>query len=580
MARRLAAILAADVVGYARLMGADESGTLARLKALRKELVQPKISERGGRVVKLMGDGLLAEFPSVVEAVHCAVDIQQAMAGREADLPDERRVRLRIGINLGDVMVEGSDIYGDGVNVAARLEALAEPGGLCLSGTAFDTIDGKLDLAFEDLGAQQVKNIARPVRVYRLRISDADQGPSTPAERPPPVPDKPSVAVLPFTNMSGDPAQDYFSDGITEDIITELSRFGLLFVIARNSSFVFRGPAVDVSEVGRKLGVRYVVEGSVRRGGKRVRVTAQLIDAPTGNHVWAERYDRDLEDIFAVQDEVVQAIVATLAQKVSAAEVERTTRRPIADMAVYDLILRAQHHMGIWTGEDYLRARDLLEKAVEIDPNCAQAHGTLAWCRVFLTWFEGDLESPLDAAIESGKRALGLDPQGVEAHAGLGHAYLFKGMHEQALHHMETAVRLNPNNANAILHLGYCQALMGNPEAAVQEMRRAMRLNPYHPDWYRESYGEALYMVRDYAAAAESFNRMSHKAPWTHGYLAACYAQLGRLDEARNEVQAFRDSTKAGPTAEDYLEMDLPMYGDPAIRDHWLEGYRKAGIEV
>ena len=580
MERRLAAILAADVVGFSRLMGADEAGTLERLKSLRRELVQPKITERKGRIVKLMGDGLLAEFPSVVEAVLCAVELQHAMTAREPDLADDQRIRLRIGINLGDIIVEGSDIYGDGVNVAARLEALAEPGDICLSGTAFDTVDGKLDLAFEDGGEKQVKNIAKPLRIYRLRTQGSNESPSALAAQQLSVPDKPSVAVLPFTNMSGDPEQVYFSDGITEDIITELSRFGLLFVIARNSSFVFRGEAVDVAEVGRKLGVRYVVEGSVRRSGNRVRVTAQLIDATTGNHVWAERYDRDLEDIFAVQDEVVQAIVATLAQQVSAAEVERTTRRPITDMAVYDLILQAHHHIGVWTEEDYLKAQGLLEKAVEIDPNCAQAYGTLAWCSVFLTWFEGDAEAPLQTAFDAGKRALSLDPQIVEAHTGLGHAHLLSGEHARALHLFETAVRLNSNNANGILHLGYCHVLMGNPETGLQEIRQALRLNPYHPAWYQESLGECLYMVRDHAGAVEAFNRMSHKAPWTHGYLAACYAQLGRMDEAREAVQAFRDAAKDGYSAEDYIRMDLPMYGDPSIKDHWLEGYRKAGLEI
>lgn len=580
MARRLAAILAADVVGYSRLMGADEAGTLARLKSLRKDLVQPKITERSGRIIKLMGDGLLAEFSSVVEAVQCAVDIQQAMHGREPDLRGERRIALRIGINLGDVIVEGSDLYGDGVNVAARLEALAEPGEICLSGPAFDMVDGKLALAFEDAGEQQLKNIAKPVRVFRLHTRGIGEALSVPSQYPIPVPDKPSVAVLPFINLSGDPKQDYFSDGITEDIITELSRFSTLLVIARNSSFVFRGQAVDVSEVGRKLGVRYVIEGSVRRSSRRVRVTAQLIDATTGNHVWADRYDRDLEDIFAVQDEVVRAIVATLAERVSAAEVERTTRRPIADMAVYDLILRAQHHMGIWTSDDYIRARKLLERAVELDPECAQAHGTLACCNVYLTWFEAELESPYGAAVKSGMRALSLDPQAAEGHAGLGNAYLFLGKHEQALHHLEAAVQLNPNNANAIMQLGYCHAFMGEPEMAVQEMLLAMRLNPYHPDWYRESYGEVLYMVRDYAGAIQAFNRMSHKAPWTHGYLAACYAQMDRLNEAWDEVRAYKDAAKEGYAAEDYIKLDLPTYKNPLIRDHWLEGYRKAGLKV
>jgi adenylate cyclase len=354
----------------------------------------------------------------------------------------------------------------------------------------------------------------------------------------------------------------------------------MLFVIARNSSFVFRGDAIDISEVGRKLGVRYVVEGSVRRSGNRVRVTAQLIDATTGNHVWAERYDRDLEDIFAVQDEVVQAIVATLAQRVSAAEVERTRRRPVTDLAVYDLILRAQHHMGIWTDEDYIKARDLLEKAVDLDPNCAQAYGTLAWCSAYLTWFEGESEAPVKVAFDAGKRALNLDPQIVEAHSGLGNAHLLSGEHKQALHHYETAVRLNPNNANAACQLGYCRAMVGDLQEGLNLLRRAMRLNPYHPDWYRESYGEALYMTRDYAAAVEAFNRMSDKAPWTHYYLAACYAQLGRDAEAREEAKSFRDAAKEGYSAEDYIAMDLLVYGEQSIKDHWLEGFRKAGFDV
>jgi adenylate cyclase len=304
--RRLAAILAADVVGYSRLMGADEGGTLERLKTLRRDLVQPKITERGGRIVKLMGDGLLAEFPSVVEAVQCAVDVQEAMEGRDAELADDRRIVLRIGVNLGDVMVEGSDIYGDGVNVAARLEALAEPGGLCLSGAAFDMVEGKLDAAFEDMGERRMKNIAKPVRVYHLTPSGVQASGTDRLTGALPLPDKPSIAILPFTNMSGDSEQDYFSDGITEDIITELSRFSSLFVIARNSSFAYKGQAVDVRRVAEELGVRFVLEGSIRRAAERVRITAQLIDSETGSHIWAERYDRELNDLFDLQEDITR----------------------------------------------------------------------------------------------------------------------------------------------------------------------------------------------------------------------------------------------------------------------------------
>ncbi len=575
--RRLAAIMSADVAGYSRLMGKDETGTLSALNSLRKNVFAPKVAAHKGRVVKLMGDCALVEFPSIVNAVDCAIAVQQSLAERATD----EAIRLRIGINLGDIIIEGSDIYGDGVNVAARIQEVAEPGGVALSGPAFDQIMGKVEAAFEDAGEHELKNIDKPVRVYRWTDSAIVPMSSTAdAEETLPLPDKPSIAVLPFTNMSGDPEQEYFSDGITEDIITELSRFDMLFVIARNSSFVFRGDAIDISEVGRKLGVRYVVEGSVRRSGNRVRVTAQLIDATTGNHVWAERYDRDLEDIFAVQDAVVQAIVAALVQRVSAAEVERTRRRPATDLAVYDLILRAQHHMGIWTNEDYVNAQELLEKAVDLDPNCAQAYGTLAWCRAYLTWFEAESQVPGKTAFDAGRRALSLDPQIVEAHSGLGNAHLQAGEHEQALHHFETAARLNPNNAHVILQLGYCRAMVGDLEQGLKLLRRAMRLNPYHPDWYHESFGEALYMAGSYKGATEAFNRMGHKAPWSHGYLAASYAQLGRMDAARAAAQAFEDAAIEGFTVKDYIEMDLPMYREKAIKDHWLEGYRKAGLKV
>jgi adenylate cyclase len=324
--RKLTTILAADVVGYSRLMGEDEAGTLARLKSLRKELMQPKIAGGRGRVVKLMGDGLLAEFPSVVEAVRCAVDIQQDMAGREADLPDERRLRLRIGVNLGDIIVEGSDIYGDGVNIAARLEGLAEPGGICISGKVYEEVRNKLPTAFEDLGEQEVKNIAEPVRVYRWTDAAVDPMPGTVGALP--LPDKPSIAVLPFTNMSGDPEQEYFSDGITEDIITALSKFRWFFVISRNSTFVYKGQAVDIKQVGRELGVRYVLEGSVRKTANRVRISAQLIEAETGKHVWAERYDRSLEDIFELQDEITSTIAAAVEPELAGSERMRSMRKP------------------------------------------------------------------------------------------------------------------------------------------------------------------------------------------------------------------------------------------------------------
>ncbi|MEE9589593.1 MAG: adenylate/guanylate cyclase domain-containing protein, partial [Hyphomicrobiaceae bacterium] len=346
--RKLAAILAADVVGYSRLMGEDEAGTLAALKAHREELVEPKIAEHNGRVVKLMGDGLLAEFGSVVSAVQCAVEIQRAMAERNTDLPEGRRIDFRVGINLGDVIVEGEDIYGDGVNIAARLEGLAEPGGICVARNVFDQVKGKVDTAFEDLGERKIKNIAEPLRVYSVRPDNSDR-PARAMEDALALPQRPSIAVLPFENMSADPEQEFFADGITEDIITELSKFRSLFVIARNSSFAFKGQPTDAKEVSAKLGVRYVVEGGVRRAGNRVRVTAQLIDAVDDKHIWAERYDRDLEDIFAVQDEVTRAIVSTIEPQLGSTERQRARRKPTESLDAWECYQRSLWHLYQYT---------------------------------------------------------------------------------------------------------------------------------------------------------------------------------------------------------------------------------------
>ncbi len=375
--RRLVAILAADVVGYSLLMGEDETGTLERLKALRKELVQPRITEHSGRIVKLMGDGLLAEFPSVVEAVQCAIEIQREMIGRETDVPNDQRIKLRIGVNLGDIIFEGSDIYGDGVNVAARLEGLAKPGGVCVSGAAFDAVEGKINLAIEDMGLQKVKNIAKPVRVYRVTAGEGSDNIAIQMQDALTLPDKPSIAVLPFNNMSGDPEQEYFSDGITEDIITELSRFRELFVIARNSSFSFRNKTVKVQQIAADLGVRYVLEGSVRAARDQIRVTAQLIDAETGHHIWSERYNREITDLFTLQDEIVQTVAGTVAGRLQLTAEDRAVRKPIESLEAYDYTLRGQSIIAD-TRENNLRARQAYEKAIELDPIFARAYVGLA----------------------------------------------------------------------------------------------------------------------------------------------------------------------------------------------------------
>jgi TolB-like protein/class 3 adenylate cyclase len=379
--RRLAAILAADVAGYSRLMGADEEGTLERLKALRHELVDPKISEHRGRVVKTTGDGMLVEFASVVDAVRCAVEVQQAMPERNTSIAAESRIELRIGINLGDVIVEDDDLYGDGVNIAARIEALADAGGVFVSNTVHDHVRDRLPFVFEDLGEQQVKNITRPVRVYRVRNSDAAaKSPSATVQPAPlPLPDKPSIAVLPFANMSGDPEQEYFADGMVEEIITALSRIRWLFVIARNSTFTYKGQAVDVKEVGRELGVCYVLEGSVRKGGGRVRITAQLIDALAGTHLWADRFDGSLEDVFDFQDKVALSVAGVIEPALQAAETARSADRPTNDLTAYDLYLRA-YAMFYSSGTQIPEAIRLLERAIERDPRYGPALSLAALC--------------------------------------------------------------------------------------------------------------------------------------------------------------------------------------------------------
>jgi adenylate cyclase len=588
--RKLAAILAADVVGYSRLMGEDEARTLERLKSLRKELVQPKITERKGRIVKLMGDGLLAEFPSVVEAVQCAVEIQQSMIGREAELPDERRIRLRIGVNLGDIIVEGSDIYGDGVNVAARLEALADPGGICISGPAFDTVDGKLDLAFEDGGEQHVKNIAKPVRVYRLASGSPQDGPPTHSTEPLPLPDKPSVAVLPFNNMSGDPEQEYFSDGITEDIITELSRFKNLFVIARNSSFAYKGQPVNIREIAHQLGVAYVVEGSVRKAGNRVRITAQLIEAEQGNHVWAERYDRGLEDIFAVQDEVTRSIVSILAGRVADVETSRAKRKPTENMTAYDFLLRGKEHFERATKTESALARRLFQKAIELDPDYAQAHVFLAWTHFYdfeLGWSD-DPDESYALGLSCAQHAVEIDNTDAWAHAALAYSYVYGKQHDLCRTHIERACTLNPNDADILSLKGLFLAYLGNPAEGVESSEVARRLNPSAPEWYLWCFGIALYSASRYEDAVAVWRQMAIPPTEIFACLAAGYAQLGQLDEAQSCLAEYHeragkelpkdpgDDRKGWQT---YWFNSFP-YRNAADLDRLLDGLRKAGLPV
>jgi TolB-like protein/class 3 adenylate cyclase len=481
--RRLAAILAADVVGYSRLMGTDEEGTHERLKAHLAELVEPKIREHRGRTVKNTGDGFLAEFPSVVKAVRCAVEVQRGMVERNAEVPADKRIEFRIGINLGDIIIEESNIFGDGVNVAARLEALAKPGGICVSGVVHDQVRDKLDVGFEDRGEQQVKNIARPVHVYRIRLHA--EGKATAPEGPPPpplaLPDKPSIAVLPFQNMSGDPEQEYFADGMVEEIITALSRIKWLFVIARNSSFVYKGRAIDVKQVGRELGVRYVLEGSVRRAGNRVRITAQLIDAQSDAHLWADRFDGSLEDIFELQGEVAVSVAGVIEPTLQAAEIRRTIDRPTSDLTAYDLYLRALALTSRWERDGTVSALASLRQAIERDPHYGSALALAANCHrtlhmgnwtddpevsrgegidlarralqvagdapVVLGWPAGALGyfgEDIDACIELIDRALALNPSYARGWEISGTLRMWAGELDLAISHFETSLRLSP----------------------------------------------------------------------------------------------------------------------------------------
>jgi adenylate cyclase len=536
--RRLAAVVAADMVGYSRLMEVDETGTLARLKTHRIELIDPAIAKNRGRIIKTTGDGMLVEFHSVADAVLCAAEIQRRMARRNMDVSPARWIQFRIGINLGDVIVEEDDIFGDGVNVAARLEMLAEPGGICVSGAVRDQVGHRLDdIAFEDLGDQSVKNITRLIRVYRVRLepnaATAREGADNAAVTTT-IAKKPSIAVLPLANMSGDPEQEFFADGLTEDIITELSRFRDLLVISRNSTFVHKGKAVKVQEVAREFGVDYVLEGSVRKAGDRIRVTVQLIDAETDRHVWAERYDRDLADIFAIQDEITGAIVATLPGRVEAATHDRAKRKPTDNMAAYECVLAAKvlHHRS--TREDNAEAQRLLNRALALDPNYAHAHAWKA-CVLGQTWVYdwcADREVTFQQVAAELEITLALDDNDSDVHRILAALNLNRDDHDKAAYHQERALSLNPNYDLVVVQQGELLTWLGRPEEGIDWIKKAMRLNPYHPERFWSHLGRACYCAEKYAEAAEAFSRITRPDYTHHAFLAATFAQMG------NEVAA------------------------------------------
>jgi adenylate cyclase len=603
--RRLTTILAADVVGYSRLMAVDETGTLNALKALRSDIIEPKTVEYHGRVVKLMGDGTLMEFASVVDAVNFAIDVQRTIALRNADAPEDRRIRYRVGINIGDIIVEGEDIYGDGVNIAARLEGLAEPGGICVSGTVLDHVKGKVDLDFVDLGKQQIKNVPGSLRVFsvvldskhgtaRNAAASAGQGakpeaePGQKASVEPVIgidlslPDTPSIAVLPFVNMSADPDQEYFSDGITEDIITALSKISSLLVVARNSTFTYKGKSVDVKQVSREQGVRYVLEGSVRKAGKRVRVTAQLIDAITGHHVWAERYDRDLEDIFAVQDEITREVVIALDIRLSGGEQARFWSSGTKNLEAWECVRRGMDLINRGTPEGLREAQRFCERALELDENYAMAWVTLGW-----THHHGadvgyaSKESPgaaLGLAVDCAKKALELDPSCADAYSLLGFCHLSKGEHDKAIAMSEKAVALAPNHAEILALSANVQNKSGRPQRSLHFIKKAMRLSPAYSEWFLWVLGTACRLSGQSDSAISAFEAARERnEDWLsiHVGLASTLGELGREEDAKKSVSEI---LRLDPDFSIKRYMAGLSYRDPAVTARFEDGLRNAGL--
>jgi TolB-like protein/class 3 adenylate cyclase len=593
--RRLAAILAADVAGYSQLMGEDEAGTLARLRAHRRELIDPKVAEHQGRIVKTTGDGILIEFPSVVGAVACAVAVQQGMAERNAEVAEHQRIVFRIGINLGDVIVEDGDIHGDGVNVAARLEGIAAPGEICVSAVVLDQVQRRLDCAFSDLGEQSLKNIARPVRVYRvahtrpqpvasgtLPRSAAEEGPAAP--RPAgaglALPDKPSIAVLPFQNMSGDPEQEYFADGMVEDITTALSKIRWFFVIARNSAFTYKGRAVDVKQVGRELGVRYVLEGSVRRGGNRLRITAQLVEAESGNHVWAERYDRDLADLFAVQDEITERVVAAIEPELYAAEHGRTRRNPPDSLDAWECVIRALSCISQGTRDGDLEAEALCRRAIAMAPDYGQAHSLLAWALMRKTFWSSDLRTVLPEARAAAERALGIDDRDAWAHLVQCILLARQRRLDDSLRAGQEALKLNPNFALGHAFLASPFNLKGEHETAIEYAERALRLSPQDRlvgAYAAQSIALAYFLLGRYEESVRWASDLIEKSP---GHILGHVTRIAALAVRGDAVSAAaaRDALlRLRPDISvTWVAENLPLAG--TIAEKIYDALRQAGV--
>jgi adenylate cyclase len=611
--RKLAAILAADVAGYSRLIGADEEGTLARLKAHRRELIDPKIAEHRGRLVKTTGDGMLIEFASVVDALRCAAEIQAGITERNTVVPADARIEFRVGIHQGDIVVEDGDIFGDGVNVAARLEGLAEPGGICVSARVQEDAGGKLDLAFEDMGEPELKNISRPVRVFRVcstlthpvpteqvRGPKAHDAPGSILSRTAGedverrrreagegiapslvLPDKPSVAVLPFANMSSDPEQEFFADGIAEDIITALSRYPSLFVIARNSCFTYKGRAVDVKQVGRELGVRYVLEGGLRKSGNRIRVTAQLVEADTGKHVWAERYDRDLADIFALQDEITEAVTIAIAPAIADAEQQRAMRKPPGSLDAWAAYQRGLWHFSKFNPDDNALAQKFFQQTTDLDPTFAGGYTGLALAQdhAAVAFQTRSLSETLISAEALARRAVGLDAADAEAWSCLGLQLLHRGDYEGARSEIEQALTISPNLGSAHGALGATLIFSGRRREGLAALETCIRLSPRDPTLAVRLLQVAigLYFCHDYEAAIEAAKRAIRSFPNVlvpYHWLAAALGQVGRTVEAR---EALEKEIAIAPASFDMHVRGHVPWMRPEDHAHMLEGLRKAG---
>ena len=574
--RKLTAILSADVVGYSRLMGEDEDTTVQTLTTYR-DVISSLIKDHQGRVVDSPGDNILAEFVSVVNSLRCAWDVQQEIKSRNADLPENRRMNFRIGINLGDVIEEGDRIYGDGVNIAARLESLAEEGGICISGTAYDQVKNKLPFRYEYQGEQVVKNIREPIRVYKVLIKkDADE---LILGKELELPDKLSIAVLPFKNLSGDPGQEFFSDGFTEDIITTLAKIPLMFVIARESSFTFKGKSVNIQVIGRDLGVRYVLEGSIQKFGDRIRITAQLIDATNGHHLWAEKYDRELKDIFAMKDEITMKIATVLQVKLT--EGESANWGPETEsFEAYIKVMQSLEHFRASTPDDNILSRQKAKEALDLDPNYSSATEMFAWT-LLMDGIFGTSKTPeksIEQAFELAQKVLDRGDSDAGAHFLIGYAYSRKGQFDKAISELEIARDLFPNNAEINAGLGLILNAAGKPEEAINVLKNAMRLNPIPPGWYLSRLGDAYRLTGRYEKAVNEYKKAIQLQPndmFSHLNLALCYVKLGREEDANAEAaEVLRINPKF--SAESYAK-HIPLKGE-ASKKILIDGMRKAGL--